>query len=358
MTPSGRRRSGKAADVIAILERRLRGGDYLVAPLPSGRELAAELGVSYVTARKAVLALQERGLLERGPTGRLALAGKRGGGQVAQLAFLAPSFPSLDVMYWRSAIDRLTAGEPCVVKSHFFTHWDDPALRDIIGRSDGAFLYPSSERLPPALERDLRERDRRLVVVDQDWSALGLPSLCMSPAVFVRAMLDHCRERGHQRIACLNTQPHDHAITGRLGEYRRWAADHGMEQLLIDDPVQPGQDPLPQARTAMARILDAGRPAFSALFVTTSSVALMAMRALNAAGLAPGRDIAVCTLNDGGLGELVIPSLTAQAPVDAGPYLKRALDWMLHPERAWRGPLLVQPKACVVAERESTGALG
>lgn len=358
VTPSGRRRSGKAADVIAILERRVRGGDYLVAPLPAERELAAELGVSYMTARKAVLVLQERGLLERGPTGRLRLAGRGGATRVAQIAFLAPAWPSVDIMRWRLAIDRITANSPCAVKSHFFVHWDDPALLDIMEKGDGAFLYPSSEQMSPTLARRIRERAHRVVVVDQDWSRYGLPSLCLNPPAFIHAILDHCAARGYQRIACLNTQPHDEAITALIAQYLAWAHAHGRTVDLIDHPVRAvGEDAGYRAREVIAGLLRDGRPAFDALCALTEGAAVGAMRALHSAGLTPGRDLGVCTLNDSGVGELTIPSLTAQAPADPEPFLRVALEWMLHPDRVWQGPLLLQPEVCAVAVRESTGGL-
>ena len=354
LTPSGRRPSGKASEVMAILEQRIRGGDYLVAPLPSGRELAAELGVSYVTARKAIGALQAQGLLTRGGNGRLVLGGRRAGGQLAQLAFIAPNFPSLAVMRWRLAIDRLADEHPCAVKNHFFRHWHDPALIDIIERSDGAFLYPTAEELPAAFAARLRAR--RIVVIDQDWSALGVPSICCFPAAFVRTLLDHCRARAHLRIACLNTQPHDYAIQARLAAYQGWAVDHGMVPHLIDAPVIVGEDPAVRAQAVMAEVLRGGARDWSALFCTTGTVALAAMRALHLAGIAPGREVAVCTLNDDGLGELVIPSLTAQAQVDPTPFLRQTLSWILDPQRAWQGSALIQPERCEVAVRESTGA--
>jgi hypothetical protein len=264
LTPSGRRPSGKASEVMAILEQRIRGGDYLVAPLPSGRELAAELGVSYVTARKAIGALQAQGLLTRGGNGRLVLGGRRAGGQLAQLAFIAPNFPSLEVMRWRLAIDRLADEHPCAVKNHFFRHWHDPALIDIIERSDGAFLYPTAEQVPAAFAARLRAR--RIVVIDQDWSALGVPSICCFPAAFVRTLLDHCRARGHRRIAVLNTQPHDSAIQARLAAYHGWAVDHDMVPHLIDAPVSVGEDPAVHAQAVLAAALRAGVRDRSPLF--------------------------------------------------------------------------------------------
>lgn len=348
------RRSGKTNHVIAVLERRIRGGDYLVAPLPTERDLAAELGVSYMTARKAVIALQHRGLLTRGPTGRLALAGQAGSARLAQVAFLAPAYFSADVMRWARALDQVVSGGDCAVKGHFFAHWDDPALLDILERGDGAFLYPSSEPLSPTLERRIREKAQRLVVIDQDWSSLGIPSLCLSPPRFVQSILDHLAARGHNRIACLSTQPHDAAITGRLAQYTMWTAVHGVPVDLIDEPVPPGQDPVIQARNAFARRLAAGKPEFTALFVTTGASAIGAMRACHEAGIKVGRELAICTLNDDGLGEMLVPSLTTQRSLDPAPFLRLGLDWILNRDRPWQGPLVLQPDACEITEREST----
>jgi len=337
-----------------VLERRIRGGDYLVAPLPGERELAAELGVSYMTARKAVLLMQQRGLLARGPTGRLILAGQGSAARMAQVAFLAPAHVSADVMRWSRALHLAATARGCAVKAHFFAHWDDPALLDILDRGDGAFLYPSSAPLSPTIERRIRGPARRLVVVDQDWSHLGLPSLCLSLPTFVQDILGHLAAGGHRRIACLNTQPHDAAILARLAQYSLWASQHGMPVELIDEPVAPGEDPLTRARHVIARRLAAGPLGFTALFVTTAS-AIGAMRACHDAGLSIGRDLAVATLNDDGLADLTIPSLTTQRTPDPEPFLRRALDWILAPKhRPWPGSLLLRPEVCEIAAREST----
>lgn len=353
-----RRPSGKARDVIDILDRRIRGGDYLVAPLPSTRDLAAELGVSYVTARKALLALQESGLLARGATRRLMLASKESRTRVRQIAYLATAYPSPDVVRWQAAINRLVTASGCAFKAHFYMHWDDPVLLDIVERGDGAFLHPSSQPLSSTVERLIRSQRHRLVVVDQDWSHLGLPSICLCPAHFMGALFDHCIDQGHQRIACFNTQPHDAAITARIQHFQLAAERHGIAPLLIDEPVQPGEDQGIRAREVMARLLEAGRPAFTSLITTTVFSALGAIRSLVASGILSGRDLAVCTLNDEGLGDLLVPSLTAQITPDPAPFIKRGLSWILHAERAWRGRLLQQPEQCDIAARESTSAAG
>ena len=52
--------AAKFQRVVAVLERRIRRGDYLLRPLPGERRIAEETGVSHMTARKAVRALLDR----------------------------------------------------------------------------------------------------------------------------------------------------------------------------------------------------------------------------------------------------------------------------------------------------------
>ena len=53
-------RKQKFKDVMSVIERRIRQGDYVLTPIPGERKIAEETGVSHMTARKAV-----RGLLDR-----------------------------------------------------------------------------------------------------------------------------------------------------------------------------------------------------------------------------------------------------------------------------------------------------
>ena len=49
----------KYQDVMAVIKQRIREGDYYVDSIPGERRLAEETGVSYMTARRAVLQLLE-----------------------------------------------------------------------------------------------------------------------------------------------------------------------------------------------------------------------------------------------------------------------------------------------------------
>jgi hypothetical protein len=349
-----RRRSVRTDEAIAVLERRILGGDYLVTPLPTVRELAAELGVSYVTARKALVGLQDRGLLERTETGRPMLAKRGDGTGTAQVAFLAPAWPSQDVMRWRLALDQVAAESDCAVKCHFYMHWDDPVLLDSLERGDGAFLYPSSELLTPPVERRLSEKNSRVVVVDQDWSERGMPSLCATPAQAVSSLLDHGRSRGFKHWMCINTQAHDQAINARIHHYRHWCDANGQKSEIMDRPVVSGEDAGPVALAVMRDYFAHSLAPQVGIFATTLSASIGAMRAAHEAGHHVGTDVGVMTLNDDGLGDMLIPSLTALQTPDILPWMRESLRWILNHDRAWQGSLLKQPKPFVVVEREST----
>ena len=82
-------RPQKYLDVADRLAARVRNGDYNLAELPAERELAAQTGVSYATARKAVQHLVEKRVLRRLPNGRATPSA--GGDKAAQIAFLTPA---------------------------------------------------------------------------------------------------------------------------------------------------------------------------------------------------------------------------------------------------------------------------
>jgi DNA-binding GntR family transcriptional regulator len=58
-------------EVMEAIERRIAAGEFMLKGLPGERKLAEELGVSYMTARKAVLTLIDKQVLARKPNGSL-----------------------------------------------------------------------------------------------------------------------------------------------------------------------------------------------------------------------------------------------------------------------------------------------
>jgi hypothetical protein len=347
----------KYEQISDLLKKRIAHGDYALKSLPAERQLALEVGVSYMTARRALQHLFEEGFLVRGPNGRPEI--RRAGAtqeHPLQIAFLAPSFHSHAINQWRLDLDRATAQLSGKVRQVPYVHWDDPIIMDALEGFDGVFLLPSTEPMPPQIAERLSKSKCPLVVLDNDMSHAGIPSIRMFPPVVVQRLLDHLESLGHNSIACLNVQPHDAIIEPWIEQWKIWMAAHHFSGQLIDEPVESYGEPFSRAYGVMQRLIAAEWFDAGALLCLTPPAAIGAMRAMHEAGLRPGEDVAVCTINGGTLAAFHIPSLTALEEPDTTPYLFTCLRWMSRGGGPWQGPLLLQPSEVPLAVRESTSA--
>jgi DNA-binding LacI/PurR family transcriptional regulator len=341
------------------LSRRILAGDYHAHGIPAERDLAQDVGVSHMTARKAIQVLLEEGLVYRQANGRLAVArdraAGRGGGKARthQIVLLAPAWESNDVSRWYIALTQLGERFDCSFRVVYYGHWDDPVIKSSVEGFDGAFLVPIPEALPPELIPSVA--GRKLVVLSADWTQYGVPSVRLFSAVFVQRLLDHLAELGHTRIGCLNVQPVDSVMAGYISQWRVWMAARGLSGPLIDEPVEPYTETLQAAYQTMARRVAAGDLGCTALLCTMERAAAGAMRAMADAGLKPGVDVAVCTIDGAGRAEYSIPTLTSLETPDLKPYLSVCMEWLTAAGQAvWRGPLMVQPADIELAVRQST----
>src|SRR5882757_5558303 len=103
---------GKCNAVIERLANRIRNGDYHLQGLPGEREIAAEVGVSHMTARKAIQHLLRDGVVYRQPSGRVVVTAMEkmqdNSRQPAQIALLVPAFPSNSIITWHAALEKLS----------------------------------------------------------------------------------------------------------------------------------------------------------------------------------------------------------------------------------------------------------
>jgi DNA-binding LacI/PurR family transcriptional regulator len=144
-------------------------------------------------------------------------------------------------------------------------------------------------------------------------------------------------------------------MAGYISQWRVWMAARGLKGPLIDEPVEPYTETLQAAYEAIARRAAMGELGFTALLCTMERAAAGAMRAMADAGLRPGVDVAVCTVDGAGRAEYSIPTLTSLETPDPQAYLAVCLEWLTGAAgELWRGPLMVQPVDIGLAVRQST----
>ncbi len=346
------------ASVVEIIRNRIKKGDYRVNSFPANRRLADELGVSRQTVRKAIDVLITEGVLKMSPTGRVETTVCTEG-ITKHLALLAPAYPSPILICLYDAIESIAAEYSWDVKTFHYTHWHDPTIPSVLKGMDGTFFLPFANDMPREVIRFLLEAPK-VVVAGRDMSASGLPSLQIFPPRFVGKLLDDAGCAANGLVACLNTQPMDIQMQGRIDYWAQWVALNSVKGPLINEPVRPAFSAAFQARDVMSRLLANERNGILSdvhtIFCTTSAAALGAMRAMADFGLKPGVDLMVCAADSAfGESKLYIPSLTCLDAPDLDPFVRFILEWMSDDDAQWPGALLIEASEPNIFVGESTG---
>ena len=337
------------------LRSRVAHGYYALRPLSSERQLAAECGVSYMTARRAIQELIQDGLIRRGANGRLEInRSQNHDTPFLSVALLRPASRAHHTDIYGVSLNRVMAAHAGSIRSVEYVDWDDPLIANVLQGFDGAFVIPNSEPVPPVLVERFQNSERPVVVLGMDLSHQGIPSITNIPPASIQLLLNHLEAAGCKRIACLNIQPHDNEIQERINQWRVWIVTHRYPEFLIDYPAAPYSSAFIQAYQHIWKLLKSGEFAADSLLCTTTSAAMGAMRALHEAGIWPGLDVAVCAMDGEDIGQFCIPSLTAIVEPDPTQYIRFCVERMIAGGGAWKGPLQMQPVNVSLALREST----
>jgi DNA-binding LacI/PurR family transcriptional regulator len=342
----------KYSRIAAMVAQQVERGDYRLRRFPSISQLAKELKFNPRTITKAVDELVQQGILHRDTTGRVTIS-KRVHAWGMHVALLHPAFVSPLYTRAQEEVQRLTDARGWQLKPIVYTHWYDPVINDALNGFDGVFFIPPSEDIPDDLVQMMKGASNPLVVLDQDVSARGIPSVQFNVPSSSAAVLDTLLEAGHRRMVCISTQPNDPIIRERIDQWTLWTRMNKVDGRLVDRHVRPNENALECAYITVSQLLEKGDLPETAMFCTTGAAAVGAMRALIDHGRQPGRDIAVCAADDdAGRAQFMSPRLTCLQDPDWSPYLEICLDWFGGGD--WVGPRLLHPHRMTVFTGEST----
>lgn len=296
----------KVTTVAQALAARIRAGDYLGCDLPSETALAAQHGVSYLTARRAAAQVIAEGLITRKSGGRLVLA-ERGEARPLMLGWVVPTWSSFDVLRWQRAMGEAATTRAAVLRPLLASGWQDPALLAMARRADGLIVYPGDWGQVP----DELATATRMVTVDRASGRDDVLALDAFPVAMVDDLCANLSAWGRRRIAWVGDAQETHTVV--TARRARWAAcANGPE--------------LPRDRTAIAAAIRTG--ACDAVLAPRLGEALLALRAARDVGAQVPTDIAVAVVNDEGLGETLVPALCAPRAPDLTQWLTQAIAWI------------------------------
>jgi len=281
-------------------------------------EIAAELGVSAVTARRDVDSLASEGRLRRIHGSVMANAAQidEAPGPRATVGLILP-----DAEYYYGAVLQGARGASveCGVRIVLGVSAYDPLMERRLAERlldsgvDGLLIAPTPDYATGALRPEQQEWLTSLRVpvvlierpVEAGGAAASLDRVESAHSAGAATAVRHLAELGHRRIALV-------AIAGpntsqvRAG-YRAAVAAMGIESAGEIDEGRPGSDEVAD------RIVDLVRGDVTALVVHNDQLAVRVTTWLDGAGLETPRDVSIVCYDDV-IAPLVQPALTAVAP--------------------------------------------
>jgi LacI family transcriptional regulator len=179
------------------------------------------------------------------------------------------------------------------------------ALSSMNGRIDGLVLM--LPQLDPAAYRDHLPADVPAVLLNSETEGHDLSALSIDNREGGRLATRHLVDQGHERIGIITGDPATQETHERLAGYR--AALYDADLSAREEWVVEG-DFHRASGEAGARTLLATSPPPTALFASNDYMAMGAIRALQAAGLAVPDDVAVVGFDDLPSAEHFSPGLT------------------------------------------------
>ena len=354
-------RRPKFQDVMSVIERRIRQGDYVLNPIPGERKIAEETGVSHMTARKAVRGLLDRKVLIRRPNGSLDIYPRKqtdnAGAGSGHVLLLYPAYPSTYLTQLRQTVSEAAERYALSLRPVQYVHWDDPVVSSAVTNPAGLILIPISEDVPYHLLPALRSS--KCVSLDLDLSEHGVPSIRLFPDAHIAKVFEHLRQLGNRRIDCLSTQYHNPEIERRTRLWRQWLRRHEMTGELHERPTRSFGDATAAGYELMRELLEQGKLQATAeptAFVgTTFPAAVGAIRACWERRLVAGRDVSISAINIEAPARFMTPSVTGLDTPNLSKLLRQCFDWFAH-EQKWEGTHLLEPARAEFFRGESTGA--
>jgi len=348
-------RRQKFQHVMSVIERRIRQGDYVLNAIPGERKIAEEIGVSHMTARKAVRGLLDRKVLIRRPNGSLDIyPGYQADAGNAHFLLLYPAYASTYLSHLRQTVSEAAEQYGLSMRPVQYVHWDDPVVASAVTNPAGLILIPSSVDVPTHLLATLRSN--KCVSLDLDLSEQGVPSINLFPDAHIVKVFDHLRQLGHRRVDCISTQYHNPEIERRIRLWREWLERHDMTGELIEQPTRSFSDATPAAYNLMRDLLQQNALKSTAMVGTTFPAAVGAMRACWERGLVVGQYLSICSVNIEWPARFMTPAVTGLDTPNLSKLLRRCFDWFTE-DQEWEGPNRLEATQAEFFLGGSTGAL-
>lgn len=285
--------------------------------LPGERTLAAELGYSYMTIRKAIENLVSEGILYKVPTkGTYVADRKKNRSKTRTIGYFLDSHIAggLSSPYYAlifNALEKETARNGYTLS--YFTDANQSNLPKTLKKLDG--VIASSFLRVESLIQEMKEFVP-VVVIDNSTADKTIPSVIIDNFSAEVESVDHLCSLGHQRIGFMTGLEDSDVGKNRYEGYKNGLQKHGIgvdETLVFRGNFTYGSGV--SGIEYFLSLESSQRP--TAIICANDSMALGAMSSLHKAGLTVPDDLSVIGFDDIDIASQVTPPLTTVAvPVE------------------------------------------
>jgi GntR family transcriptional regulator, arabinose operon transcriptional repressor len=281
---------------------RMKVGDKL----PPERRLSEEFQVDRVTVRRAMMDLAREGFVIRNQ-GRGTFVKKTLNTEVPETGktrLIGLVLPDVEMVHNAQTLKGVEdeanrqGYEVLICNSVLDTDRERGILerlsqRELAGILINPFFGDSLDPAYARLIRSIREKGKRLVLIDQYLPDTDIPAVATDKVRIGYLAAEHLIMLGHQRICYLSTGRFDMSGRGNLAGYRRALEDYGLtydESLVIEIPIQNSAGP---AYEAVMELFNKNPRACSAIATSQFSMMHGIIKALKEMGKRIPEDIAL-----------------------------------------------------------------
>ncbi|MFG0248385.1 MAG: substrate-binding domain-containing protein [Phycisphaeraceae bacterium JB051] len=331
----------KCHSITRLLATRIDQGMYLNGPIPGERALATELGVSYLTVRRATRQLLDEGVLSRMSNGRLQPSHKTSKTRRGpQIGLLVDTFPVNAMREWFTDLDKLVSEQGGTLHLISYNDKDDPRVFEALDQElDGLFIIYRYE-LSPLLRDRLVRNAHRLVSLWFDMTSLGIPSIENAPARNVSRAVEYLKDLGHQRVDFLCASDRDAVLRDRIHYWQQAVNHYDLPGEVFEQTPRKPQSSAMSARDLALEMHQQGKlDQVTAMVCATTNMAMGFMRACHEVGRVVGKDISVIGYGEVDAAQVCIPSITSVKPGPRLPLLEQGLEWILSRDKGEGRPM-------------------
>ncbi len=300
----------KYRQMVELLEQRINNGEYPEGKLPAVRQLAEDIGVSYLTARKAVNELKVNGIITHNASNRKIVIGKA----VTKRPLVGVITPFWHFSEWMRSIRNVTSELGGQVRFIAYASDTDPAITEALSAGfDVIFVVLPVGRRNSRLLGRLRKLGRKVIILFHDMTRFGLRSFVGSDPGSIRLIMQKLADCGCRRIDAIGSGiSSDTESSARVDAWRVFLNRHGLSGEFHDPGILPFEHPEGKIRKLVLNLIDTGNLP-EAVFCLTPAGAQGLYRACYERNIRIGKDISVFSFGEQETAKFMAPALATIA---------------------------------------------